>query len=364
MSDWKIVYANKSFEPQGDVLNFREMKCFRGLSKVSTLSFGLRLDNPLAAEIASTDGYIKAYRNGSLVFYGNPITVQEVGNGDEPTLKVNAVGPEWKFTKVIIGESQEGNTIAATTDLGEKICAEIIIHGENPWKLHIIGNQEKCALGKKITQPFTVKYKYFSEFIEECYDASGGFDWTVSPTDNWKKGVLSNEFIGEILIKEVIGVTQENAIFEWGTGRNNIANFAHTIDRTTMLNSAINFPSAGPTSSNVLKFEDAASKSTYGLYQEVIQSDVLSKELREALIKENVEVRKNPRKTITFEPVTDDGTGRVPTFGKDFELGDSVQARIKYNGIVRLNALVRVWGIEFLVDENLKEIQKLTLSNS
>lgn len=361
MVDWKLVLCNNGLEPIGDILNFREMKLFRGLSKVSTLSFSVRLDNPLAQNLAECRDHVQAYRNKQLMLWGNELTVQEVGNGDDATLKVNIVGPEWKFTKLLIAQNVEYTKFAPGTNLGEAIAKEVKevkpVNG-----LYVYAPLAKCKLEKTITQEFKVRYKYLSEFIEECYDAYGGFDWVVEPR---LQSETEEQGIAELIIKDVIGEARPNAAFQWGGGRRNVANYTHTIDRTTLINRAINFPPSGPTSTNRIIVEDTESGIIrYGLNEELIQSDILSKTLREGLVKENIEVRKVPRKTVTFEPIPDDGSGRVPVFGADFNLGDTVPVLISYNGSIRLNAEVRVWGVEFLVDENLKEVQKLTLSNS
>jgi exosome complex RNA-binding protein Csl4 len=99
----------------------------------------------------------------------------------------------------------------------------------------------------------------------------------------------------------------------------------------------------------------------------MIAANVLNTAMRQTLVNEAVEVRKRPRQTVALVPVSDVTSGegkRVPVFGIDYNIGDSVRARIVYENSVHLDAMVRVWGVGFVLDKDGKETQTLTVSDT
>jgi hypothetical protein len=55
---------------------------------------------------------------------------------------------------------------------------------------------------------------------------------------------------------------------------------------------------------------------------------------------------------LTIEPHIESGVaGRLPDWGTDYEVGDTVRVRIAYNEVPRIDALMRVWGVTANLDE-------------
>jgi hypothetical protein len=364
MAYWSWQLTDASFNPVGELLNVREMKLALPLNKVNTASFNVRLDNPFVKNMISDLGYIKVYREKVLVFYGPLITVAEVGAGDEATMQVNAAGPEWFFSQRLRGRTAAGVKQTGSEARSAKFVAHLA-SANGDAETHIDYTTGPISGGSTSVYE-TTPYITLAEVLSAMSNTAEGFDWDVLPTENFINGVVVSPKIGRLIIANEIMSEQPNAVFEWGVGRNNIASFTRNVDRTTLANRAYNFTAAGPEAAGAptVTAEDGTSIAAYGLQEALVSASILNTTLRQELVNLNVEVRKNPRQTIVFQPVTDDGTGRVPVLGRDFKVGDSVRVRLVQNTTSHFDAMVRVWGAEYAIDENLKETQTLILSNT
>lgn len=346
-------------------MNYREFKLPIFINKVRQCSFKLRLDNPLSGLLLTSSHpmYIKAYRNQKLMFYGPAITVQEVGqtgsSAEEFALQVNALGPEWIFAKRLVGKTATGLKWASGTQRAvrfRELLAAMVTEGA-PTLINLTNSTiQSTSTAAYETTPF----RTLTEVLSDISETFEGFDWIVNPEEFGN----TLKYIATLECKDAIGSSQPNAVFEWGTGRANIANYTRVIDRTEQINKAYHITTAGPEAPGaptVLK-QDVASKETWGYQEALIQASILNTALRESLAEENIKVRKSPRQTIAFQPVPDDGTGRVPQIFTDFGIGDTIRARIALKNLVHFDALVRCYGCTFELDEQLRETQVLTLS--
>jgi hypothetical protein len=365
MSVWSVQVQNSSFQTQGEALNFKEFKLPIFVNKVRQCSFKVRLDNPISELLltAASPRYIKVYRNQKLVFYGPVITVQEVGqtgsNAEESALQINALGPEWIFAKRLVGKTAAGLKWAAGKERASRF-AELIAAMEGEGASLLLNAPAPHTQSTSTAAYETTPFRTLAEVLSDIAETFEGFDWIVNPTEY----TASNKFLGYLETKDLIGSSKPNAVFEWGTGRCNVANYTRVIDRTEQINRGYHNTTAGPEAPGaptVLK-EDTTSKVTWGVQEALIQASILNTALRESLVQENIKVRKVPRQTIAFQPVPDDGTGRVPQVFTDFGIGDTIRARIALNNLVHFDALVRCYGCTFELDEALRETQVLTLS--
>lgn len=364
MAIWSWQLTDSAFNPVGEILNAKEMKLALPLNKINTASFNIRLDNPLASTISTDLGFVKIYREKVLLFFGPIITVAEVGEGDNATMQVNCSGPEWIFSQRLCGRTYRGGKFLAANARSAKFVEELVARNIDA-ELHIDYTTGPISGGSTAIYE-TTPFRTLAEVLNDLSNTAEGFDWEVYPVDNYSAGEVKGTKIGRLVIANAITTARPNAVFEWGIGRNNISSFTRNIDRSTLTNRAYNFTSGGPEAPGAptVVAESAESIAKWGLQEDLISAAIQSTELRQALVNENIEVRKEPRQTIVFQPVTDDGTGRVPTLTKDFNVGDSVRVRIVLNGSTHFDAMVRVWGAEYALDENLKETQTLTLSNT
>lgn len=369
---WSIECDSSKFIPVGELTNVNNFKVDVALSKVRTFQMKIRLDNPYAEFLAVTSGlepiYIKAKRNGILLFNGPLMTLQETGEDNNAFVTVNAAGPESIFAKRLVAtkstEQIPGISFAAGTPMVTRFVellaasnARAVGAVTSAGETHIdytTGPITCTAKNAYISQSF----RTLSEVLTDMYNQAEGFDWYVQPQE------ANSSKIGRLIMQDIIGALQSNAAFEWGGGLNNVAKYNRTVDVTNLISEAWNISSAGPEatgSPTVQKIsEEAAAK--WGLMEAMVPLSALNITLREAIALEALNYRKKPRQVVTFEPSTDDGTGRVPQFEKDFGLGDSVPLRIVYNKVQHLYAAMRCWGASFAVDENGKETQTILTS--
>jgi hypothetical protein len=197
--------------------------------------------------------------------------------------------------------------------------------------------------------------------------SAAGFDWTVHPMEPDSSGK-----IGSFEAKDLIGIQQPNSVFEWGDGKNNISKFNRIIDMTQLSNLVYNISGAGPNAPGAPTVNSEWGEGTealrlaeiWGLRQALMPLNVLSTVLRQKYVDEAAKVRRLPRQTVSFTPIVDDGTGRVPVFGEDYNIGDFVRGRIIYEKETHWDVFARVWGVQFDIDSNEKETQTLTLSDT
>jgi hypothetical protein len=375
MATWSWQLTDSGFNPVGELTNIKEPKLSIPLGKVNTASFTIRLDNPLMNYLNDTSAYLKVYRKVSggtnnLLFTGPIQTIQEASSGDTASCQVNAAGAGWIMTKRLTGKNPNGEGIKFASGTSRaKRFVELLTKCNEEAETHIdyeTGPIECTSTNGYESTPF----RYLSEVLNDLSNTAEGFDWRIIPLENYEAGAVTSQKIGRLITKDKIGEAKPDAAFEWGTGRNNVSSFTRIIDKTTTINKDFHLLSSGVAELPVEgKLEEtskgislAESQSKYNLLEEVISASILSKELREKLVNANLEVRKQPRQTIAFEPVPDDGTGRVPTYKTDYDIGDTIPIRIMLNEEERLKAEVRVWGVEFAFDENKKETTSLTLT--
>lgn len=359
-TEWSWQIADSAFKPLGDILNFHEAKLALPLNKINTASFQVRLDNPLAESMISDLGYIKIYRNKVMLFYGPLITVAEVGSGDNASMQVNAAGPEWFFSQRLLGKTAAGIKMTGAEARSAKFVS--LLNGTNI-ESHIDYTTGPISGGSTAIYE-TTPFRTLAEVLDDMSNTAEGFDWDIIPQENVVNSVVTSQKIGRLVAANVLMAEQANAVFEWGVGRHNIASFTRTVDRSTLANRCYNITAAGPEAAGAptVVAENAESIATYGVQEVLVNASILSTALRQALVNENVEVRKNPRQTIAFAPTT--GGVNVPILGVDFKVGDSVRVRLVQKEAIHFDAMVRVWGAEFSLDENLKEVQTLTVSNT
>lgn len=376
-SNWSYLLTSKTMDNLGEFTNVHSSKVDINLNKVRTASLGIRLDNPLASVIAETVAaeplYIKGYRNGILLFTGQVQSMQESYTEDQKALmQLNAAGQEFLFAQRTVGRTYEGVKYAAGTQLAIRFKGLLeALQAEANGKMRIAYGE----ISSTNTGAFEATYfKKASEILAEMYNQLAGFDWTVYPQEPDGEGN-----IGLLEIEDVIGTEQPNALFEWGAGRSNVATFTRTVDMSTMMNLGWNIAGSGPEATGAPTLSnanfEAALKATaeglqavWGLREDMVSASILNETMRKVLLEESVNVRMRPRQTVVMQPIVqlegEEAATKVPVFGQDYNIGDFVPLRIAYEGSNHFNAMVRAWGVSFTNDENGKETQTLTLSDT
>jgi hypothetical protein len=375
MSQWTWVLTDNDFVPVGEILNAKSRTVALPLNKLPTASFQLRLDNPLADHLQQAGGYVKAYRDGQLMFYGPTVSVEETINKETQSIAVNAVGAGWLLQKRLAGKSATGTPFASqdratiVRDLIDAANAEVDTSistaplvaappafGQFTASEFVRGATDyggaRISAGSAIT--YTAgPYRPIMEIVRDLSVGLDGFDWVMVPYDNYTDGAVTTPKIAEFQAFPLYGQDQNEAVFEYGTpGRYNVQEFKRTINRDGQANKVYHLAAPGPDAPGypVVSAIDAASVSNWNLLEDLAAADLLIEPLRQRLVDEHVRVRSQPRQIIEFTPHIFD-PARMPNYGTHYSVGDNVRVRINYNGTLKFDGYIRVWGVSFNVDD-------------
>jgi hypothetical protein len=362
----------------GEVSNASDRQFYFGLNRIPTVNFRIRLDNPLADNLVEGKALIKVYDRSSGVpvihFNGPVVSSEETGSDLSATVAVSAAGPLWRLAYRLIGKTSGANatgysygSVLSQVDRG--VIIRDIINTVNADFYTGIGVNSV----QSTTQTYVAytPYKQALEGIYELVQGVGAPDFEIVPQEPQVvalSGVSGFPKIGYMNIAPFVGTAKPNVVFEFGTGKRNVANYSRQTNLENLLNRGYSLP-ANDTASNtptqpVVSSTDANSISTYGLYEGVVQTDVTTQAMRQQLVNENVRVRKTPRQIIQFQPTREDPgrPGRVPAYGIDYSVGDAVRFRAIVNGLIRVDASFRVYAVNMTLDDNGVAQPTLTLT--
>ncbi len=200
-------------------------------------------------------------------------------------------------------------------------------------------------------------YKPFMEFVQEAGLTIGGFDFWQAPLDpvnnSGSSGTLTVDpytTVGSER-RSFKGQARDNAIFEYGTGRQNVTEYRFTLSGDGLINVAYALPPGFPnggTGGTVSK-ADSTGTTRQRLREEVVSTDLQTPAARQAIANAHTSIRQRYKRVLTFTPQVEDGS-RTPRFGLDYEIGDAVTARVKDQGSLLIDATVRVYGADIEVD--------------
>lgn len=369
---WRAVLTDMAYTPVGELQNANSRQLSTALNRTDTATFSIRTDNPFADLVQSLECYLKLYRNSELVFFGLLQSSEETVGASGGTITATAAGPGWVFPHRYPVRGAEAEN--AGTGPRAALAAALIQNtlndqfylggtGTNPvWFQTTQGNtgitiSTDHVHGGTVTY-YVAPYKPFSDVLAELSNAADGFDWRVIPYENWVDGALitapiysSTYAIGIFTTGAPLGDTRDEAIFEFGDGRQNIQGYTRTRSRDTQANIIDHLlngqPEIAPVTS-ALYWAESLTKA--GILEDIVQADLTSATLRKELTDAHLAVRQQPRDIVQWTPIADYGDGRLPRFGTDYGLGDFVTGRARYNGSVRFNGQFRVWGVEFNID--------------
>lgn len=367
MADWRFEVTDSNYVRVGELLNADERRVTLPLNKVDTASFKLRLDNPLADILMTGGAYVKGYRNNILRFYGPVVSAEESADNTGQTIVVTAASPAWFFAHRWVTTNLPYVTVG-TTDRAQLFSTWVDAReGDDPPTTFfgIDTLLQPISAASTISGYRVEPYKLLSDMLNELSNTLDGFDWRVLPVDNSPYGSWGTA-IGSFTAAPVLGSDRSDTVFEYGTGRQNILSYSRSMDRTTQANQVAHVTSSGPTDGTYppVTQTDLTSAKTFHLMQDLVSGDLTDPALRQALVNEHVAVRSYPRMTVNFVPHYDpSNTGRVPDFGPDYDVGDRVRARAAVNGVMRFDAMFRIWAVSFDIDKNNREQITLTLQD-
>ena len=375
---WQFILTDLNWTHIGEILNASERKISLPLNAHDTASFRVRLDNPLAGVLCSCEGFIKAYRNNVLQYTGPVVSAEEVGDRNGATVAITSAGMGWYWNKLPIFNPQSylgpPNPLPPAPPEGAGYPVNYPVLYYSRWA-NTIMNQELYFMVDYITGPNTVtgtttfeyavhKGKQLNQYLTEVSSGFDGFDWRILPRENYWPGYGAFGSGAKFTSADVIGEEKPEAIFEWGTGtKGNASGYSRLVSRESQANPVYIMQSGGGVSTqNVISLDQPLYKK-WGTLTDVVQTDITDTTLQYQLADEHVKVRKNPRVTLNITPHIDpQTTGRLPEFGVDYNVGDTITARARYNGSTRFDAQMRVRGVVFDIDDKGTETISLTLT--
>lgn len=346
---WSAVLTDKYFKPLDELSQVSAFSYSRSLNKLATCGFTVRLDNAHVDQLAKCEGYIKLYRNNSLRFFGPMITAEQQADAATQTLAVTCADVGWILTKRLAGKSTTGTMFTVPTDLAQ-IAKQLIDTTNAEWDTGL--STAVGTLSADSGRTYTAgPYRPVMEIIQELASALDGYEWRIVAIDNWSDGQLTTNKIGYLQAQPVIGAAKPLAVFEYGPGtRSNILSFNFSRTRDTQAN-RVYHALADFSDPHVQNNADA--QSNWNLLEDILSlPDVTDSSMRDGIIGEHVAVRGNPRDLVRITPHIDPGpNGVIPHPFEDYDVGDTVTARIVVNGEIRFAGLLRVYGINVTVDD-------------
>lgn len=334
--------------------------------RLHNASFTIPIWHPRANDLTSVDTILRVYRTDQLgtrriTFAGPVVSVEENGAGDAQTIAVNAVSPFWRLTKRLIGTSKagfsQGSPPSTTVDLG--LMMHNILDATNGAGFTGLGKGTLTNSNGAILSQIWMKN--VAEQIAELAMSINGPEFGVRYTDpvTFPSGAFPQLAVLDVA-PLIGGVTRDDAIFEYGTGKANVASYtrARTLDgvMTKGWISLSGWPDG--TLQDLRVFEDTAASSARGLYEDIVpDAGVTDDGLRDGIVQAHVGVRKTWRQVINFMP----SVNARPGFQTDYNVGDYVRARAVVRGSVRFGAVFRVWGVTLSYDDNGNEQAELEL---
>lgn len=356
MAKWGFLLTDLAGVPHGEILQASERQVVLPLNRMPMASFTIPLWHTRATTIIDTDCLLQCWRRGAdgvnrLAFHGPIISVEEVGQSLKQSIKVNAAGPFWRLTKRIIGVDPDGKASKAGWSLGVTTPADLAYIAEQI--LVDVNSRGYTGIGMGTREDVTDgsvgpwHAKNAGEAIAELTTGLNSFDFEITPLI--PTSAAQGLQIGTLNIWAYKGVERPDSVFEYGTGKANVVEYKRQLTRDGMLTRAHILAPGWPdgTQQNAI-VKDADTLAARGVFEDVISDlGITFDNFRNALLDEHLRVRKNPRSLIEFTPAMN----ARPEWGTDWLVGDSVRARAYVRGSRRFDAMVRIWGATFDVDE-------------
>jgi hypothetical protein len=344
---WEFILTDRVGGHLGEFTNIYDRQVNLPLSRTPSASFRVRWDEPLADEIMhGHETLLKVYDpDKNLRFHGRPVSLEAVGEAGGQSLACTYAGATWNWQYRLMSEAAKA--VVATTADRAQIARTLIQAANNAGETGIFPISFTCG---SVLSGFSYgPLDPLSELITRLADALDGFDWVEQPVE-WSSGVLAN-WNGAA----VWGGTQENAVFEYAGGASNVVNFSWNKDWSTLGNHLYHVADDGldQPGSPLLQIANTNSITEHGLMQAVVDGDgIVDTNLRNALLADHLAIRAHPREVYTFTPEYDDPErpGRVPVFGRDYDVGDSVRLRCGHENGTVFDGYVRVYSVQLAIN--------------
>lgn len=378
MAKWRLQLAGLDGSPRGEIYDPGERTAEFNLYRPDTLSFTVAHNNPVALDLVNTpEGIVRLYRDDDLVMTTNIVSVQVV-RGVENRLAVTCQEAMWfNLSRRLAYKTEEGKVYDPGVDKGLIVMDALDEINTEHYTGVTEGNVIATTTASNADNPW--QFKVVTELMLELSQTINGFEWCVEPRNTTISGVhtTSELHIGPFIEgwepREALDdCIQTTAVFEYGPDtRASINSYELQFSNEGVLTRGWSFNGEWdslamwpPTSGGGTPESDARGIITErGLFEApMVDSDLEDQNLREELIKEHVQIRNSPRQILKLG-LLPSSTGRTPEFFGDFFVGSVVNVRIKDPSLLKLNALVRVYGVRVSVTDTGLEQLELTLVN-
>lgn len=361
VTDWKFVVTTLAGVQIGEVQNATSRQVVKALNGASTAGFTIDANNALLSTLLNQDLLLRAYRNSVLMFHGQ-LTSIELAADDPTTVPVMACGftdPSFRLAMRLAGKQAGGLGDKKTSGTDKLTAAEALIATANTELVDgtasdtgIVTLGQTCGsplLADKVFGP----YQPLNEAIQELALTLDGFDWRIDPIE------YAAGKIGNFKAAALLGSTQTNAVFEY-QGRGNMKVPHYQKDWSKLGNKAYHITNQGAANAfyGVSSAVNTTSVADLGRYEVLVDGaeDVLKDTLRAQIVAQTVATRGRARRILSFSPEYDDQTGRVPVYGTDYSVGDSVRARVLWNGASLVDGTIRLYRMQFDIDAENREV--------
>lgn len=361
---WQAILTDLNGNVHGEINESDERKVGLQHMRVPSASFKLPLSHYLADTILSTDTLIKCYRYDeptavkTLAFNGPVVSAEESSDGSSQGIAVVAAGPFWRTTKRYIGKTKAGFALGIPTPIDLGLAAHTILDTINGEDFTGIGKGSRSAVTTGGFGPWHLRS--VAEGIAELTSGLNSFEFVVDPQEPVGIGGVGGwPQIGSMRIASSIGSLKPDAIFEYGTDYPNVSGYTRAITREGMITRGIMSVSGWPETPaqqspgpppipSDLMITNASTLAARGLFEDILpDANIVTDSVRQTLSDFHILYRKNPREIITFNPALN----ARPTPLVDYMPGDTVRARAVVSGNVRFDALFRIWGVTFNIDQ-------------
>ena len=360
---WRLyIFDLSSAEVIGELIDVRDLHLNFSLSKNPTMGFTTGYGHWLADEIVGSptqDPYrgILAYRLNPIseeydLQFAGPIlaTDEQANQSTEPLISVTATGAGWRLSKRIAdntsgaGRTEAGMSFASVDRA--KLAAQLIrttnTKDGNSWIRALDSDQQPGSLLKVDKEE---SFQPVAQLIDKLSGTLDGFDWHIEPDFTTDAAGL---ILGRFKSAPIIGTDKSaSVVFDYGIGRFNTESVARKRSIESIMNKG-SYPSAGQSPYAITAQADE-SIGKLGIFEETISGDLTDASLRRKMVQLHVALRRQARQLYEFVPFRSD-TGNVPVPFVDYNIGDRVGARAAWAEKTRLEASMRIYGINISVD--------------
>lgn len=306
-------------------------------------------------------GYILAYRNGTLRAVHEAASTDVGPASSEGVPSVGIAGTEAAFERLDAACIDLTQPIQFPSSAAEAGAAFQFLFALNP----LFGIIPADSLG---TTP-VMNPSMFEQgtsvlaMLQACALRTSGFDFRFDPVLDLSG---STPMSGKFAVASILGTQRPSAAFGYGPStRGNLESYSWKRLAGAHLANSVGVPPSGSSIENaagVAHSADITSIGVYGPRTRYVTADFEAYALRAQLAAEHVLYRKQPRRVLEITPVMQDENGVVPEPFTDYEVGDTVPARIIDEDVTVVNGSVRVYGFEVTINKEGQE--KVTIETS